>query len=170
MSGDYSSIATTTLHVVASKPHSECVYPISPIFLRAIAGMSTYVEVEISPATTTRPVVISVSHATRPIGSCRRISSRTASEIWSAILSGWPSVTDSDVNRYRLTTSSLQGRGAAPGRQFRRRVAGPPISEQLQLGCDFVEQAVGDLRLGRSGQLLDPVGVDQAGVGRLRAE
>src|SRR5512137_2526225 len=26
--------------------------------------------------------------------------SRMASEIWSHILSGWPSVTDSDVNRY----------------------------------------------------------------------
>ena len=60
--------------------------------------------VEISPATTTRPVVISVSQATRPVGSSRRISSRMASEIWSAILSGWPSVTDSDVNRYRFAT------------------------------------------------------------------
>ncbi len=33
--------------------------------------MSTYVSVVISPATTTRPVVISVSQATRPIGSSR---------------------------------------------------------------------------------------------------
>src|SRR6266487_3974431 len=55
--------------------------------------------VEISPATTTRPVVISVSQATRPCGSSARTASRTASEIWSASLSGWPSVTDSDVNR-----------------------------------------------------------------------
>src|SRR5260370_17844490 len=45
------------------------------------------------------PVVTRVSQATRPLGSCFRTSSRTASEIWSAILSGWPSVTDSDVNR-----------------------------------------------------------------------
>src|SRR5262245_56739170 len=35
------------------------------------------------------------------MGSCARIASRTPSEIWSAILSGWPSVTDSDVNRWR---------------------------------------------------------------------
>src|SRR5437762_13418400 len=60
--------------------------------------MSTYVDVVISPATTTRPVVIKVSQATRPIGSSARTASRTESEIWSAILSGWPSVTDSDVN------------------------------------------------------------------------
>src|SRR5215213_7600025 len=30
-------------------------------------------------------------------------ASRTPSEIWSAILSGWPSVTDSEVNRYSLS-------------------------------------------------------------------
>src|SRR5689334_2568299 len=41
---------------------------------------------------------MSVSHATRLIGSSARTASRTESEIWSAILSGWPSVTDSDVN------------------------------------------------------------------------
>src|ERR671938_252565 len=67
--------------------------------LRTFAGMSTYVLVVISPATTTRPVVISVSHATRPVGSCARTASRIVSESWSATLSGWPSVTDSDVNR-----------------------------------------------------------------------
>src|SRR3954451_9101464 len=48
-----------------------------------------------------RPVVTSVSHATRPVGSCARMASRIASEIWSAILSGWPSVTDSEVKRWR---------------------------------------------------------------------
>src|SRR5918996_3473594 len=61
--------------------------------------MSTYVSVEISPATTTSPVVIRVSHATRPSRSSWSTASRTLSETWSAILSGWPSVTDSDVNR-----------------------------------------------------------------------
>src|SRR5688572_14339069 len=66
---------------------------------RTILGMSTYVSVVISPATTTRPVVISVSHATRPSGSSRNTASSTVSETWSAILSGWPSVTDSEVNR-----------------------------------------------------------------------
>src|ERR1044072_1610369 len=65
--------------------------------------MSTYVVVEISPETTTRPVFTSVSHATRPVGSSRSTASRTPSEIWSAILSGWPSVTDSEVNRYSLS-------------------------------------------------------------------
>src|SRR5215467_2537728 len=56
-------------------------------------------EVVISPATTASPVVTSVSHATRPCGSWLITSSSTASEIWSAILSGWPSVTDSEVNK-----------------------------------------------------------------------
>ena len=60
--------------------------------------MWTYVFVVISPATTAMPVVTSVSHATRPAGSRARMASRTASEIWSATLSGWPSVTDSEVN------------------------------------------------------------------------
>src|SRR6478672_11014827 len=61
--------------------------------------MSTYVSVVISPATTTRPVVIRVSQATRPLGSSCSTASSTVSEIWSATLSGWPSVTDSDVKR-----------------------------------------------------------------------
>ena len=41
----------------------------------------------------------STSHATSPPVSRRSTSSSTPSEIWSATLSGWPSVTDSDVNR-----------------------------------------------------------------------
>src|SRR5579863_1755355 len=48
---------------------------------------------------TTRPVAVRVSQATRLMGSSARQASRMASEIWSAILSGWPSVTDSEVNR-----------------------------------------------------------------------
>ena len=55
--------------------------------------------VVISPITRTRPVVIAVSQATRLIGSFSISASRTASEIWSQILSGWPSVTDSEVNK-----------------------------------------------------------------------
>src|SRR5215213_1729697 len=77
--------------------------------------MSTYVVVEISPETTTRPVLTRVSQATRPVGSSFRTASRTPSEIWSQILSGWPSVTDSDVNRW----DSLMGghpSGIAPNR------------------------------------------------------
>src|SRR6202035_4157872 len=63
---------------------------------------STYALVVISPALTTRPVAVRVSQATRLDGSSARQASRIASEIWSAILSGWPSVTDSDVKRYRF--------------------------------------------------------------------
>src|SRR5919107_2893988 len=79
------------------------------IVSRAICGMSTYVEVEISPDTTTRPVLTSVSQATRPYGSSRSTASRTPSEIWSATLSGCPSVTDSDVKRYSLSAYWLIG-------------------------------------------------------------
>ncbi len=67
---------------------------------RTIVWKSMYVFVVISPRTRTRPVVVAVSQATRAFGSSRMIASRMASEIWSHILSGWPSVTDSDVNRY----------------------------------------------------------------------
>ena len=66
---------------------------------RTSFGMSTYAFVVISPATTARPVVTSVSQATRLILSCASMASSTASEIWSAILSGCPSVTDSEVKR-----------------------------------------------------------------------
>src|SRR5580693_3456679 len=59
--------------------------------------------VVISPATTIRPVVSIVSHATREKGSPLSAASTTASEIWSAILSGWPSVTDSEVKRNPLS-------------------------------------------------------------------
>ena len=55
-----------------------------------------------SPATITTPVLIRVSQATRPRGSTARMASSTASEIWSATLSGWPSDTDSEVNRKLL--------------------------------------------------------------------
>src|SRR3989442_6414319 len=68
---------------------------------RGFGGMSLGVVAVISPATTAIPVVTRVSNATRAAGSLARIASRTASEIWSAILSGWPSVTDSDVKTWR---------------------------------------------------------------------
>src|SRR6186997_1384030 len=70
---------------------------------------STYLDVVISPNTSTSPVVVAVSHATRAAGSTARMLSRMASEIWSHILSGWPSVTDSDVNRYSLSESWFMG-------------------------------------------------------------
>src|SRR5258708_11403424 len=74
---------------------------------RTISSYSTCALVVISPATTATPVVTSVSQATRPLGSCFMTASRTAAEIWSAILCGWPSVTDSDVNR-KLRKASLK--------------------------------------------------------------
>ena len=61
--------------------------------------MSTLAVVEISPMHSTMPVATVVSQATRALLSCSRIASSTASEIWSQILSGCPSVTDSDVKR-----------------------------------------------------------------------
>ena len=61
---------------------------------RTIVGMSAYASVVTSPATCTWPVVIMVSTATRLYLSSRSSASRIASLIASAILSGWPSVTD----------------------------------------------------------------------------
>src|SRR5271154_4771834 len=56
---------------------------------------------------TTRPVAVKVSQATRLAGSSVRQASRIASEIWSAILSGCPSVTDSEVNKWRFFDKRL---------------------------------------------------------------
>src|SRR6202007_149263 len=77
-----------------------------------MSWMSTYVDVEISPETTIKPVFTSVSHATRPYGSSCITASSTPSEIWSAILSGWPSVTDSEVNRNSLSPGWLISRAS----------------------------------------------------------
>ena len=71
----------------------------SQITWRAMAAKSSTAWVVISPASTTRPVVSSVSTATLDCGSAASAASTIASEIWSATLSGWPSVTDSEVNR-----------------------------------------------------------------------
>ena len=53
----------------------------------------------ISPATNTNPVVTVVSQATLACGSFSKSASNIASDIWSHILSGCPSVTDSEVNK-----------------------------------------------------------------------
>src|SRR5258708_22276296 len=74
---------------------------------RRMPGMCTWVGVVISPATTAIPVVTRVSQATRAAGSLAMMASRTASEIWSAILSGWPSVTDSEVKTWRCAGMCL---------------------------------------------------------------
>src|SRR6202022_4265352 len=56
---------------------------------------------------TTKPVAVRVSQATRLAESSAKQASRIASEIWSAILSGWPSVTDSEVNKERFFDAKL---------------------------------------------------------------
>ncbi len=66
---------------------------------RTRASRSTQARVVTSPATTATPVLTSVSQATRAFGSRARMASSTASEIWSATLSGCPSETDSEVNK-----------------------------------------------------------------------
>ena len=97
-------------------------------------------------------MVQAVSHATRPIGSSFRIASSTASLIWSHILSGCPSVTDSEV---RLNSGELmnvvvmvvvllfvergkrearnekrEGRGSLSIRHIRRAVSCPVVRAQ----------------------------------------
>src|ERR1700684_3141075 len=102
--------------------------------------MSTYVLVEISPAMWIWPVIANVSHATRPCGSFARIASRTASEIWSATLSGCPSVTDSDVNSRRY---AMLGAFAPAGHVLHllgcRRVDRDPERGELELRDLFVD-------------------------------
>ncbi len=71
----------------------------SMMTLRTRSSRSTQASVVTSPATIATPVLTSVSQATRARLSCARIASSTASEIWSATLSGWPSDTDSEVKR-----------------------------------------------------------------------
>src|SRR5213594_2007893 len=78
----------------------------------------------------TRPVVTMASHATRASGSLARIASRIASEIWSASLSGWPSVTDSDVKRDGMRSSF---ESPAPARRG-HRVARTPSARVIPLG------------------------------------
>ena len=87
----------------ASQPSDRDVYPISSIVFRTILATGTVAFDVISPATTTMFLVRSVSQATWASGSWAMWASRMASEIWSAILSGWPSDTDSDVNRYSFS-------------------------------------------------------------------
>ena len=66
----------------------------------------------------------SVSQATRPIGSSASTASRTESEIWSATLSGCPSVTDSEVTE-------------------KERLAMPNPSDPLARGCGEAALLVG---------------------------
>src|SRR5215468_9663170 len=83
---------------------------------RAIFSYSTRALVVISPASTMKPVLVSVSHATRERGSWSFCKQKTAYEIWSHILSGWPIDTDSEVNSERpamgLSPLAAEGRGS----------------------------------------------------------
>ncbi|MNN38138.1 hypothetical protein D3C81_1521200 [compost metagenome] len=71
----------------------------STMTLRTISSRSTQAEVVTSPAMIATPVFTRVSQATRAYLSWVMMASSTASEIWSAILSGCPSDTDSEVKR-----------------------------------------------------------------------
>ena len=83
-------------------PSTLFTYPISLMVFLAIFAISTYAFVVISPTTNAIPVATVVSAATLEYGSCSSNASKIASEIWSAILSGCPSVTDSDVNNFPI--------------------------------------------------------------------
>ena len=61
----------------------------------------------ISPNTITTPVLQTVSHATREAGSSVKHASTMASDMTSHNLSGWDSVTDSDVKRKVLLSALL---------------------------------------------------------------
>src|SRR5918994_4702669 len=117
------------------------------------------------------PVVQSDSQATRLSGSFAMMASSTASLIWSHILSGCPSVTDSDVNvKLWLTGSpvlpdSLTRCGPdTPAR--RRSFAGErpslaplvPVAAPRQSGADTIEEQIGQVGFGHQGCLLGRTG------------
>src|SRR5258706_3191390 len=97
------------------------------IVLRATASKSTRALVVISPASTTRLSFTSVSAATRERVSWARIASRTASEIWSATLSGCPSDTDSEVKRKSLIACALLGSWGRP-QGYQKLASNPEFS------------------------------------------
>src|ERR1044071_3768687 len=75
--------------------------------LRAMVSKSSFDFVVISPPITTTFDLTKVSHATRLYLSPARHASRTASEMVSATLSGWPSPTDSEEKMNRLLINLL---------------------------------------------------------------
>src|SRR5215212_6601064 len=106
-----------------------------------------------------------VSTATRLRGSWASMASRIESLIWSAILSGWPSVTDSEVKR-RRDMSVLPGRWkkSAAGRSEPGPVARYPAGTQpWQWPVDAV------LHRGPRRQQRRDRGPDARGHGVLRA-
>src|ERR671913_533851 len=112
--------------------------------LRATPWKSTTAFAVISPAITTRPVLQSVSAATRARGSFASTASSTASDTWSATLSGCPSLTDSDVNRKLLLMKSFRPLFLA-SRDNESLVVEPQATVSLQHGLRHVEiLAMGD--------------------------
>src|SRR6266851_3697677 len=103
--------------------------------------MSSSACVVTSPMTTHRPFVIAVSQATRAWASCASMPSSTASETWSHTLSGWPSVTDSDVSRNEREAlkdvATTTANHIGPGKPVGDSVTGSS-SERLVLGRDEI--------------------------------
>src|SRR3954447_17697365 len=99
-----------------------------------------------------RPVVTSVSQATRLTGSCVRMASRMESEIWSAILSGCPSVTDSDVKRCRplrlmpRSFVSVKQRKMSAGKRFTLSESGPRVEAIVHAAQPRLQDVRVDLR------------------------
>src|SRR5215475_12640775 len=126
---------------------------------RASGPTTTWARVVISPATTTRPVVTRVSQATREFESWASSASRTASEIWSHILSGWPIETDSEVKRdleamAQTPSGSVRFRGfPGQGAEVRRRPGRKPAGPPSTLGRPFRAGLAG--RLEQPAELLD---------------
>src|SRR5688500_16282239 len=114
---------------------------------------------------------MSVSTATRLFGSSRSSASRIESLMASAILSGWPSVTDSDVNRrrdtgllrgkaradaHRLSPGSLSAGGVHPGQN---EIPDPIGEHVLAAERHVVRRPVGREHRGRVVVALEPRGV-----------
>src|SRR5439155_19084900 len=131
--------------------------------------MSTYPSVVISPETNTTPVVTRVSHATRLLGSLASIASKTASLIWSASLSGCPSVTDSDENRWPvLMIARVYRRVRSPARTTS---LGAGLSPRAREPSDEVAHGRRELRLRpRAHRYISPVGDQNRRLVRLASE
>src|SRR3954454_9893922 len=137
---------------------------------RTSAAIGAYASVVTSPAHTHSPAVSSVSRATRLVGSPASSASRTVSLIWSAILSGCPSVTDSEV-KSRPATCVLPVPcscwcGASPRPCAATITAGrAPVSDGLPPGCHRVPDHVRQRGLraaGYAGRVA--LGVEQDGL------
>src|SRR5687767_4187029 len=122
-----------------------------------------------------------VSTATRDSGSLASRASRMASLIWSQILSGWPSVTDSEVKSRseegtdpwdsgmcsgkvtQLPYWLANGRAAACVPMLRRRCLRRSGARKnpAQLGADPVNDDGGDVLLGARGRLWIRAGAGQ---------